>query len=153
MTEHVGEAVFPAHRLYLVLGRLVRRLRSEPAGSEIPLAQMLVLSRLERDGANSATGLAAAERVRIQSMMATIGNLESRGLVNRTRDSRDRRQFLITLTAAGREFIQSVSGSREAWLTKAVASCIDAEGQAILIQALELLDRLAECEVEASSVN
>lgn len=149
MTDPQGETVFPGHQLYLVLGRLVRRLRSEPAVGQIPLAQMLVLSRLERDGPNSATGLATAERVRIQSMVATIANLEGRGLVDRKRDSKDRRQLLISLTTQGHEFMQTVNKSREAWLSRAVATCIGPEDQAVLVRALSLLDRLAECEVEA----
>ena len=55
-----------AHDLRETLGRLVRRLRSEPGS--LPVAHATVLARLDREGPAGTSDLAAAERMRPQSM-------------------------------------------------------------------------------------
>src|ERR1700761_6731442 len=80
-----------------VIGQLIRRLRKETL---FPLHQASVLGRLDRCGAQSVSDLAAAERVRPQSMAQTVGDLEGEGLVDRKPDPDDRRRALVTITAA-----------------------------------------------------
>ena len=63
-----------------MLGQLIRRLRAEHRFS---LSQGTVLGRLDREGAQSVSDLAVAERVRPQSMAQTVGDLEGDGLVDR----------------------------------------------------------------------
>src|SRR6476469_4776130 len=94
------QVVTAASELRLVLGQLVRRLRAEYS---FPVAQASVLSRLDREGAQTASGLAAAERVRPQSMAQTLAELESTGLIERRTDPEDRRRIQIELTEQGRE--------------------------------------------------
>ena len=72
-----------ASRLRLVLGQLVRRMRAE---HRFPLTQGAVLGRLDREGRKSIGDLAAAERVRPQSMTQTIADLEADGLIERSAD-------------------------------------------------------------------
>ncbi|MCA1495082.1 MarR family transcriptional regulator, partial [Ensifer sp. NBAIM29] len=67
-----------AFQLRDILGRGARRVRIE-AGP--PLSQLTVLGHLQRRGALSTNDLAAAERVRPQSMTATVKALEKEGLV------------------------------------------------------------------------
>jgi DNA-binding MarR family transcriptional regulator len=88
-----------ANELRIVLGQLVRRFRNENA---LPTSHMAVLSRLDRAGPQTTSGLAAAERMRPQSMAQTLGDLGRDGLVDRTPDPVDRRQILVELTARGR---------------------------------------------------
>ena len=80
-----------------MLGQLVRRLRSEYS---FPIAQASVLSRLDRDGRATTSALAAAERIRPQSMAQTLLELEGDGLISRRPDPTDGRRILIELTAA-----------------------------------------------------
>src|SRR5437879_13662724 len=87
-----------ASELRVVLGQLVRRLRAE---HRFPLAHGAVLGRLDREGARSVSDLAAAERMRPQSMTQTVQDLEADGLVARRPDPDDRRRALVELTAAG----------------------------------------------------
>src|SRR5215213_1008035 len=93
-----------AHELRDTIGRLVRRLRLEPGP---PAPQLTVLSRLEREGAASVSDLAAAERMRPQSMAQTVGDLERAGLVARRPDPADRRRQFVELTAAGAELLHA----------------------------------------------
>jgi DNA-binding transcriptional ArsR family regulator len=86
-----------ASELRVVLGHLIRRLRSEHRFS---LSQGSVLGRLDREGPQSTSKLAAAERVRPQSMSQTVAELEAQGLIERRPDPADGRSSLVELTAA-----------------------------------------------------
>src|SRR5579875_3525383 len=103
-----------ASDLRVVLGRLMRRLRAEHRFS---LSQAAVLGRLDREGAQSVSQLAAAERVRPQSMAQTVAELEAEGLLARRQ--------------------------REGWLAQAIAA-LSPEEQRVLDEAVGLLRRLVE---------
>ena len=94
------QVVKGASELRLVLGQLVRRLRAEYS---FPVAQASVLSRLDREGPQTASALAAAEHVRPQSMAQTLAELETAGLIERRPDPGDGRRSQIELTAEGRD--------------------------------------------------
>jgi DNA-binding MarR family transcriptional regulator len=129
-----------ASDLRVVLGQLIRRLRAE---HRFPLSQGTVLGRLDREGSQSVSDLAVAERVRPQSMAQTVGDLEADGLVERRPDPGDGRRALVILTEAGRGELEADRRHREGWLVKAIAD-LSPEEQATLGQATELLRRLAE---------
>src|SRR5438270_8686538 len=88
MSAPSSQVANAASELRLVLGQLVRRLRAEYT---FPVAQASVLSRLDREGAQTTSALAAAERVRPQSMAQTLTELEATGLIERRPDPADRR--------------------------------------------------------------
>ena len=92
-----------ASELRVVLGHLIRRLRTQHRFS---LSQGSVLGRLDREGPQSTSNLATAERVRPQSMGQTVAELEAQGLVERRADPDDGRRALIELTEAGRVELQ-----------------------------------------------
>src|SRR5215470_356019 len=100
MARPSAQVVTAASELRLVLGQLVRRLRAEYS---FPVAQASVLSRLDREGAQTTSALATAERVRPQSMAQTLTELEAAELIERRPDPADRRRIQIALTARGRE--------------------------------------------------
>ncbi len=108
-----------ANELRIVLGQLVRRLRAE---NTAPISQVMVLARLEREGPMTTSALAAAERVRPQSMAHTLSELQAAGCVARRPDPLDRRQVLIELTDAGRDMLDSDRQRREGWLAQAIES-------------------------------
>jgi len=130
-----------ASELRLVIGQLVRRLRREYS---FPVAHATVLSRLDREGPQTTSALAAAERVRPQSMAQTLAELGNAGLIGRRPDPADRRQVLIELTAEGRARIAADRQRREGWLAAAIAAELTSEEQDVLIAAVPLLRRLSE---------
>jgi DNA-binding MarR family transcriptional regulator len=136
-----ADAIRAATELRAVLGQLMRRLRSE---NTRPQAQLAVLSRLDRGGPQTTSGLAAAEHMRPQSMAEVVADLQSDGLVDRTPDSTDRRQRLVALTEEGREFVKRERRRREDWLSQAIADEFTPREQAVLVEAVALLRRLAE---------
>src|SRR4051794_41704815 len=84
-----------ASELRVVLGQLVRRLRAE---HRFPLSHGSVLGRLDREGPQSVSQLAVAERVRPQSMAQTVSEMEADGYVERRAGPRDPRPAPGALT-------------------------------------------------------
>jgi DNA-binding MarR family transcriptional regulator len=140
MSHPPTEVVKGAGELRLVLGQLVRRLRAEYS---FPVAQASVLSRLDREGATTASALATAERVRPQSMAQTLAELETAGLITRRRDPEDRRRIQIELTEEGRERVLEGRGRREDWLAAAIVAELSPEERQTLLAAIPLLHRLS----------
>jgi DNA-binding MarR family transcriptional regulator len=131
-----------ASDLRVVIGRLVRRLRAERR--DVSLAQLTVLGRLDRDGLEGISAIAAAERVRPQSIASTIVALEAAGLVTRRPDAGDRRRVVIELTPAGREALAADRRRREGWLAGAIDRDLTAAERRVLAEATALLARLAD---------
>jgi DNA-binding MarR family transcriptional regulator len=130
-----------ASELRVVLGQLLRRLRAE---HRFPLSQAAVLGRLDREGTQSVSDLAVAERVRPQSMAQTVGDLESDGFVERRPDPNDGRRALVELTVEGLAALQDDRTQREGWLARAIAEELSPTDQDVLETAVDLLRRLAE---------
>lgn len=130
-----------ASELRAVLGQLVRRLRTQ---HRFPLAQGTVLGRLDRQGAMGVSDLAAAERVRPQSMAQTVADLESAGMVTRRPDPCDGRRALVELTPHGLSTLQADRRDREGWLARVIAEDLDAAERATLHRSVELLRRIAD---------
>jgi DNA-binding MarR family transcriptional regulator len=101
-----------------------------------------VLSRLDREGAQTTSTLAAAEHVRPQSMAQTLTELETAGLIERRPDPADGRRVQIDLTERGRDRVLEGRGRREDWLAAAIAAELSPEEQRTLLAAVPLLQRL-----------
>lgn len=131
-----------ARDIRVVVGRLRRRLRNVADIAELTPSQTSVMSRLSKDGPASTSELAAAERVRPQSMSATVGVLEEREFVIRKPDRSDGRKLLVSLTDAGRDFIEGGRQARQEWLAQALADQFTEPERNTIIEAMALLDRL-----------
>lgn len=131
-----------ASELRVVLGQLIRRLRAE---HRFPISHGSVLGRLDREGPQSVSALALAERVRPQSMAQTVGDLEGDGLVERNPDPSDGRRQLVSLTATGKEALEADRRNREGWLVKAIEE-LPAEDQETVGRAIVLLRHLADAD-------
>ena len=131
-----------AHEFRETLGRVIRRLRAE--GGQPPVGQMAVLGRLDREGPASTSDLAAAERMRPQSMAQTVRDLESAGLVSRRPDPDDGRRALVELTPAGLDRLHTTRARREGWLAELFEREFTAAERETLRDALPLLRRIAD---------
>lgn len=131
-----------AHELRETVGRLVRRLRAEPGS--LPVGQTSVLARLDREGPHGTSDLAAAERMRPQSMAQTVRELEAAGWVSRHPDPADGRRTLVEITPAGVDVLYAARARREGWLTEALQNELTAEERRTLREALGLLRRIAD---------
>jgi DNA-binding MarR family transcriptional regulator len=141
LVTQISEVSRAASELRVVLGQLVRRLRAE---HRLPLSHGAVLGRLERTGSSTASALAAAERVRPQSIAQIVADLEADGLVTRRPDPDDGRQALVELAPRGRDALEEDRRRRDGWLTEAIRDNLTEQEQALLIDAVALLQKLVK---------
>jgi DNA-binding MarR family transcriptional regulator len=125
------------------IGIMVRRVRSAAGMDELSLAESSVLKRLEIDGPATTAELARSERVKPQSMGATIAALEKAGLVVKHPHPTDGRQMNVQLSAKGRKWRARTIHAKHAWLAQAILQLNKAD-QAALFKAGEIMKRLAE---------
>ncbi|MET7893316.1 MarR family winged helix-turn-helix transcriptional regulator [Streptomyces mirabilis] len=141
-----GSAARAARDLRVAFNRLRRRIRqvaeTEGEAQDLTPSQVSALTLVSKSGAATASGLAASEGVRPQSMAATLAALDQYGLIERNPDPGDGRRQLVTLTDAGRERIEGTRQARAEWLARAFEDrCTEAERQTV-IEAMAVLDRL-----------
>ena len=132
-----------AAELRVGIGMLLRELRGTSGAGDLTLSESAVLSRLDRGGPSTASGLAKAERISPQSVGATVSALEARGLVARAPDPADGRRVVLSVTGAGRALVNDRRDARTAQLVKALAE-LTSEELEIVRAAAPLLERLAQ---------
>ncbi|WP_371675616.1 MarR family winged helix-turn-helix transcriptional regulator [Streptomyces sp. NBC_01276] len=132
-----------AEELQLAVGMLVRQVRATTGGG-ISLSQMSVLKRLDRLGAATAADLARAEKIRPQSVIATVNSLRAEGYVTRTPHPTDGRRLLVSLTDRGRALVRERREAGHDRIAELVAGRLTAEERRLLAEAVPLLRRLAE---------
>ncbi|MEX5708765.1 MarR family transcriptional regulator [Parafrankia sp. FMc6] len=130
--------------LRLSMSLLGRRLRLVQPDGELTVGEIAALVRLERGGPTTAAALAKQETISPQSMGATLGGLEGRGLVERRPDPDDGRRVILSLADAGREALRDRRNARSEQLARALSSGFDDDELACLKAAAPLLERLAQ---------
>ena len=137
-------SVRAARDIRVAVGRLRRRAVDLADTHELTPSQLSVLSRLGQDGPASASDLAAAERIRPQSVAATLAVLEERGFVVRRPDPADGRRQLISLSRNGKAIFDDRRRRSEEWLARAMEERLTEAERRTVIEAAALLDRLIE---------
>jgi DNA-binding MarR family transcriptional regulator len=133
-----------AGALRVSTGLLLRRLRQAQADGELTLPESSALTRLDRGGPATASALAKLEQISPQSMGATLGGLEARGLVERRPDPADGRLVVLSVTDAGRGVLRDKRNARTERLAKALSSGFTPGELRLLMAAAPLLERLAQ---------
>lgn len=133
-----------AGALRVSIGLLLRRLRQVPAEGELTLPETSALVRLDRGGPATPGALAKLEQISPQSMGATLGALELRGLVERRPDPGDGRRAVMSLTEAGRQTLWQRRTARTQQLAKALSAGFTRSELEQLMTAAPLIERLAQ---------
>lgn len=128
--------------LRAVVARLLRGFREAGAGDSLTPPQASALMRLGKGGVSTVSTLAAAEKVRPQSMAATVEALESLGLITRTPDPSDGRRQIIDVTEAGWRQIEGAKESGAAWLERTLAAELSPAELATIHEATAILERV-----------
>jgi DNA-binding MarR family transcriptional regulator len=75
-------------------------------------------------------------------MGAIVAVLEAQGLVDRTADSADGRQSIITVSDAGRRALNDARTVKQDWLAERLTDDLNQHEQGIVAQAIPLLQRI-----------
>jgi DNA-binding MarR family transcriptional regulator len=144
-TETPSDAV----RLAMAVTRLRSRIRIESGlrSTGIPISQIAVLSRIIEGGPTTAAALAAAEHVTQQAIAQSLATLEKSGLVTKSRDPGDGRKSVVSATGSGRALLDRITASREAWLSRAIATVVSPDERPALESAIDLLQRIADVDL------
>ena len=132
-----------AGALRVSIGLLTRRLRQAKADGEVTLPESSALARLDRGGPTTSGAMARLEQISPQSMGATLGGLEARGLVERQPDPRDGRRAVISITDQGRQVLRDRRDQSTQRLAHALGTGFTAPELDQLMAAAPLLERLA----------
>jgi DNA-binding MarR family transcriptional regulator len=133
-----------AAALLVSMGLLRRRLRQVPVEGELTLPETSALARLNRGGPTTASMLARVEQISPQSMGATLGALEARGLVARQPDPEDGRRVVLSVTEAGLEVLRNKRTARIEQLAQALSEGFTPSELEQLMVAAPLIERLAQ---------
>jgi DNA-binding MarR family transcriptional regulator len=142
-----GDYSSDAQQLRVAVGRIARRLRQLSAdhqGEPATFSQIIVLVRLEREGALTPTELAAQEKVTTQAIAGMVRELEERGLVTRSASASDRRSSVIAITERGRELVASHGQAGVGVVAQALATSFAPPERELLQAAIPLLNRVAD---------
>jgi DNA-binding MarR family transcriptional regulator len=106
--------------------------------------QFAVLVLIDQNPGTSQSSVSAALGIQKANFVATIADLETRGLVRRRKSDSDGRTYSLGLTARGRSLLQHAA-DLQSLHEKRVIAHIGSEGRQ---QLLTLLERLAELPAE-----
>jgi DNA-binding MarR family transcriptional regulator len=143
MTDDPG-AEDVAAALLVSMSLFRRRMRQVPVQGELTLPETAALSRLDRYGPTTASAMARAEQISPQSMGATLGALESRGLVARRPDPEDGRRVVLSVTEAGRALLRDKRTARIQQIAQILDAEFTPEELRRLMAAAPLIERLAQ---------
>lgn len=131
-----------ANTLALLAAKLPRVLRALDTAPELTGSESSALSVLVHAGALNLGKLAEYEQVTAASISRTVGVLERRGLVSRTKDAADGRGFLVQATALGAQTFQEGHRRKLAPLVEWIEQ-LPAGDRARLLDVQELLEAAA----------
>jgi DNA-binding MarR family transcriptional regulator len=132
-----------ANRLRPALLKLARELRRESHALGVTGGQVTLLIQIRRRRGIGVNDLAALERMSPAAVSGYVDRLEKAGLVQRTKDEKDRRRLGLSITSEGERVLRSVRSRRTAWLAARLRHLEPAELVA-LDAAVEPLLRLLE---------
>jgi DNA-binding MarR family transcriptional regulator len=137
-------AVDAANQLQRSAFQIFRVLRAGRSAKGLTLAGFGVLGRLYRDGAATASELAAYLRIKPQSLTRLIADLEQKGFIARHTNDEDRRQSFLEIThAGGRALMEDMRNQRNI-LAQVIENELTSAEQELLRIAAGLMDRVAQ---------
>ena len=144
MTDEEPDLQNVAAELRASISLLLRRMRQVQVVGELTLPERSALARLDRGGPSTSAALARLEQISPQSMGATLGGLEARGLVERRPDPQDGRRAVLSVSEAGRQVLRDKRDALTQLLVQALSDGFTPAELTRLKAAAPLLERLAQ---------
>jgi DNA-binding MarR family transcriptional regulator len=85
------------------------------------------------------------------NVAAALRELESRGLITRSKDRRDTRRTNIALTPTGTAVVEGSRIERDGWLARAIDAVLDQDQQDLLLEAGMILEKLSRFDGKADA--
>jgi DNA-binding MarR family transcriptional regulator len=125
--------------------RLVKLLRRETRNeAQLSLTERSTLGLLYPDLRLAPSELARMEKVTTQSMSQVINHLAEVDLIDRTPSGEDKRKVLLSLTAAGRSYVEQRRRDKQEWLANALHEKLGFAEKELLMDALHSLTKLID---------
>jgi DNA-binding MarR family transcriptional regulator len=138
-----------AARLRAVVRLIKRRAEMLKDKNSPSQSERMVMVWLDEKGAMTPRALADAQNVRPQTVQQTLDALERRRFITRADHPTDRRQILISLSAAGRKALYKGREARQAWLVGELSKLSVRERKTIT-HALGILERFLNNPIETT---
>jgi DNA-binding MarR family transcriptional regulator len=84
-------------------------------------------------------------------MGAIVASLESQGFADRTADSNDGRQSIITVSDAGQRALDEARAVKQDWLAQRLTDQLNQHEQGVLAEAVALLQRIVDLTADTPS--
>lgn len=112
--------------------------------------QLACLLTIKEDGPLTSANLAKKVYLSPSTVVGIIDRMEEKGLVERNRDSRDRRQVYISTTVAGQELIEAAPSLLQDNLSSALMALPEIEQVSITLALEKLVDLMEARDIGAA---
>jgi DNA-binding MarR family transcriptional regulator len=134
-----------AAALRTVIHRLVKLLRRQThEKGSFSLTERSVMGSLYQLGEQPPSTLAQLEKVTSQSMSQIISHLDEAGMIHKTPSGEDKRKVLLSLSPAGRAYVEEARDRKQEWLAHALQEKVNDEEKEVLMKALKILIKIIE---------
>lgn len=146
LTSHASpQDIEIAAGLRTVIQRLVKVLRKQNQNTEmLSLTERSCLGLLYHQGELLPSELAQMEKVTTQSMSQIINHLFKAGLIDKTPSGEDKRKVKLSLTPAGRHYIEQLRQEKQEWLAGILYEKTTGKEKEILKEAIHILTKLID---------
>ncbi|HVU97877.1 MAG TPA: MarR family transcriptional regulator [Puia sp.] len=131
--------------LRTTVSRLIKLLRRETRNdAQLSLTERATLGLLYPDNRLAPSDIARTEKVTTQSMSQVINHLAELNYIHRNPSDEDKRKVLLSLTTAGREYVEQLRRDKQEWLAGALQQRTNPQEKATLAEALKIIDKLID---------
>lgn len=134
-----------AGNLRTVLHRVIKILRRETRNdAELSLTERSTLGMLYNHGELLPSDIAKMEKVSTQSVSQVVNHLFELNYIYKNASTADKRKVLLSLTAAGKAYVEQLRKDKQEWLAHALHERVSLEEKAQIVAALKVLAKLVD---------
>jgi DNA-binding MarR family transcriptional regulator len=128
-----------------VIHRLVKVLRRETRNEgNLSLTERSTMGSLYHHQELPPTELAQLEKVTTQSMSQIINHLFDLNFIHKTPSGEDKRKVLLSLTPAGKTYVENNRQRKVEWLARALHENTSPEEKELLMKAMQVMAKLVD---------
>ncbi|GGA97110.1 MarR family winged helix-turn-helix transcriptional regulator [Puia dinghuensis] len=134
-----------ASNFRITIHRLVKLLRRQTRNdAQLSLTERSTLGLLYPDAQLAPSDIARTEKVTTQSMSQVINHLAELSYIEKTPSGEDKRKVLLSLTAAGKAYVEQIRQDKQEWLARAMQEKLTPAEKDTLAAALNILTKLID---------